>query len=366
GQLAGGVAHDFNNLLTVIEGHTSLLAGERLEPDAADSVQQIAHAAERAANLTRQLLTFSRKQMMQPRRLDLSQVVHDTGRLLQRLLGEQISLEFESVAGLPFVHADASMVEQILMNLAINSRDAMPRGGRLVIRTSVQRVDEVFAQQEPEATPGQYVCLHVTDTGAGIPEQHLPRIFEPFFTTKEVGKGTGLGLATVYGIVKLHGGWIRVESVPGKGTTFRVYFPVADHAWRAAEPTTPRQTAGRGTETILLVEDEPTVRQLARRILERHGYRVLEACDGPAALEVWRAHGREIDLLLTDMVMPHGITGGELADQLMAAKPGLKILFTSGYSTELFDTSNREGVNFLQKPYESQKLTQAVRQCLDG
>lgn len=368
GQLAGGVAHDFNNILTVIQGHASLIEmGRNLTPEISESVHEIAYAAEHAAGLTRQLLTFSRRQVIQPADVDLNQVISEIAKMLRRVLGEDITLHFQSVE-LPSIWADPGMMEQILMNLAVNARDAMPKGGCLAIQTSKIALNEAFVLQNPEASVGEFVCLTVGDTGSGISPENMSKIFEPFFTTKEVGKGTGLGLATVYGIVKQHEGWINVQSELNKGTTFTIYFPA-----RKARPGTSKQkqvgeAIRGGKETILLVEDEDTLRLLVRNVLERYGYKILEANCGAAALDAWHEHHAKINLLLTDLVMPGGMTGRELADQLRQQKPALRVVFTSGYSADTVgkDFRLREGINFLQKPYPPRKLAQCVRDCLDS
>ncbi len=367
GQLASGVAHDFNNLLTVIQGNASMLTMREVnQEELHDHVEQIVQAAERAAGLTRQLLLFSRKQIMQPTNLDLNEVTANMTRMLQRIVGEDIALQADYAPNLPPIHADPGMVEQILLNLAVNSRDAMPTGGRLTISTSTEILDETQAGQHRETAPGTYACLSVSDTGCGIPPEILPRIFEPFFTTKEVGKGTGLGLATVYGIVRQHRGSISIESEPGEGTTFRIYFP--ETRGRAPEAVVPSGgTLSDGTETILLVEDEPALQMIVARVLTQCGYTVLTAISGVKALDVWREHHEKIDLLMTDMVMPGGISGGELATRLTTEKPGLKVIYTSGYSAELAGKGLplHEGVNFLQKPWEMKRLKRIVREALD-
>ncbi|MBI4326127.1 MAG: PAS domain S-box protein [Chloroflexi bacterium] len=367
GQLAGGIAHDFNNILTIIQGNASLLLSENLPEITADSARQISLAAQRAANLTRQLLMFSRRQVLQLRTLDLGEVVSGMIKMLRRVLGEDVALEVQYASALPRIKADQGMMEQILLNLVLNARDAMPKGGKLTIATSAVTIDEAQAQQNPEATTGQAVGLSVSDSGCGIPPEDLSHIFEPFFTTKDIGKGTGLGLATVYGIVKQHGGWIRVVSEVDKGAIFQVFLPSArETAGIIEEAPTPKPVRG-GTETILVVEDELAVRVLLLSLLERQGYQVLEAASGLAAVKVWREHQAEIDLLLTDLVMPEGMSGQELAEKLQSEKPQLKILYTSGYSADIAgqDLVIREGFNFLQKPYSPQKLLKAVRDCLD-
>lgn len=368
GQLAAGVAHDFNNLLTIIQGYTGLLLERKDIPaDASDSLKQVSVATERAANLTRQLLMFSRKQVMQPQELDLNAVISNVAKFLRRILGEDIILHFNYAPNLPAIHADSGMIEQIIMNLAVNTRDALPRGGQLSIGTSVAEINETHVQINPEARVGRFVCLRFSDNGAGIPSDVLPKIFEPFFTTKEVGKGTGLGLATVYGIVKQHQGWIEVASKPGAGTTFRVYLPSAD---RPAHPSgkARRERVEGGHERILVVEDERELRALVSEILRDYGYEVVEAPNGPDALPLWKQNEGNFDLLLTDMVMPGNMTGRELAEKLKAQKPGLKVIYTSGYSVETIgkDFSFRRGVNFLQKPYHPLALVKVVRDCLDS
>jgi two-component system cell cycle sensor histidine kinase/response regulator CckA len=368
GQLAGGVAHDFNNILAVImmqAGLTASVAG--VSETVRDGLRQIRAAAERAANLTRQLLLFSRRQVMQPRNLDLNEAVTSLAKMLQRIIGEDVRLELHLHPGPLVARADAGMLDQVLMNLAVNARDAMPKGGKLVIETAARTLTESEAAAIPEAVPGRYVALRVTDTGCGIAPEILPRIFEPFFTTKEPGKGTGLGLATVYGIVKQHGGCIRVTSEPGRGTIFEVFLPV--HAEAAANSGAAAQPVPRGgTETILLVEDDPAVRPLTRATLESHGYRVLEAADGVAALELWRKHRDTVALLLTDLVMPSGLSGQQLAARLRAERPQLKVIFTSGYSAEIVGRQLALGAaeNFVQKPAAPEHLLETVRRCLDA
>ena len=369
GQLAGGVAHDFNNILTVIQGHASLMrvAGE-LPARTAVSVDQIYQAAERAAGLTRQLLTFSRRQVMQPKPLDLNTVLGNMARMLGRILGEDVVLQFDYAPGQPWVQADEGMIEQVLMNLAVNSRDAMPSGGRLTIQISVIELAPADLHKHPDGRPGRFTHFSVRDTGAGIPADVLPHIFEPFFTTKEVGKGTGLGLATVYGIVKQHDGWLEVQSDVGKGTVFHVFLPSITGVGVKPGETAVEEKLPRGTECILVVEDEAPVRELVCGILSAQGYRVLQAETGVKALEVWRAHKDEIDLLLTDVVMPDGMNGRELAAKIQADKPSLKSIFTSGYSSNIVgkDFTIHEGLNYLQKPFVPHKLARAVRHCLDA
>jgi len=368
GQLAGGIAHDFNNLLTAIHGNAAHLMEGKLEPgEALECSQQILEAAERAATLTRQLLMFSRKQIMQPVNLDLNEVVAQTTKMLQRILGEDIALASAYSSNLPAIQADVGMIEQILLNLAVNSRDAMPDGGKLVIATGTETLDEKRVAQNVGAAPGQYVHLTITDTGCGIPSEHLPRIFEPFFTTKEVGRGTGLGLATVYGIVQQHRGWITVNSEVNQGTTFRIYFPAAtgEKPKKAVAPEFSKLP--RGTENILVVEDEAIVRLMVGNMLQRFGYTVWLADSGAEALSVWQKQKDRIQLLLTDIVMPDGLTGHELARRLQSENPRLKAIYTSGYSSDMGSRHSTlvEGVNFLQKPYAPQKLAEILRKNLD-
>jgi PAS domain S-box-containing protein len=367
GQLAGGIAHDFNNLLTIIQGNVALLQ-EPSNSDQAGGLVEISKAAERAANLTRQLLTFSRRQVFQPKPLDLNEVVANTSKMLQRLIGEHIGLETHFAPGGAPIQADRTMMEQILMNLAVNSRDAMTKGGRLIIQTASVAVSEADAETNPKSRPGSFIRLKITDTGCGMTPETLERIFEPFFTTKEVGKGTGLGLATVFGIVEQHHGWIEVESKLNSGTTFCIHLPrLAESEKSQTEFSRAPEVRG-GNETILLVEDEAPVRSLARTVLEQKGYHVIEADSGPSALELWKQHRDTIDLLLTDMVMPGGISGQELAKRLLSEKPGLKVIYNSGYTDEMLGENSplRDNPNFMEKPFGLHQLLKQVRDCLDG
>lgn len=371
GQLAAGVAHDFNNILTIIHGHTALL--QRALPadtPATESLKQIGGAAMRAANLVRQLLAFSRRQVMQPKPLNLNEVVQNLTKLLNRVLREDINLDFNCAPSLPTVRADAGMMEQVLLNLAVNARDAMPNGGRLTISSNQVVVDDVFLQQHPEARPGSFVCLSVTDTGTGIPPEIRHRIFEPFFTTKGVGQGTGLGLAMVYGILKQHEGWIEVESEIGEGTTFHLYLPAAPETFgpETQNNANENEAVRGGKETILVVEDEPALRELVHNMLQQLGYNVLAAGNGPEAQKVWKQNQGQVDLLLTDIVMPHGLSGRQLAEDLRNTRPDLKIIFTSGYSIDIIskNLASEKGFNFLPKPFHPLVLARAVRDCLDG
>jgi len=366
GQLAGGVAHDFNNLLTVIFGYSDLvLAGLPAQDPMRADVEEIRNAGRRAGELTRQLLAFGRRQVLSPRLLDLNRVVGDMEKLLRRLIGEHIELVTRLDDGLGVCRADPGQIEQVIVNLAVNARDAMPDGGRLVISTANAVLEDEGARRQLVA-PGVYVLLQVSDTGVGMDEGVRERIFEPFFTTKELGQGTGLGLATVYGIVKQSGGHIAVESQRGEGSAFSVYLPRAEGV---VEPTALAAAGGApgGRESILLVEDEEAVRALVARYLRQLGYRVLEASDGPQALAV-AAAARSIDLLLTDMVMPR-LGGAELAARLRAARPGLPVLFVSGHSDQaqglLQSGALGKGVAFLQKPYSTDELARRLRELLD-
>jgi signal transduction histidine kinase/CheY-like chemotaxis protein len=368
GQLAAGIAHDFNNILTVIQGHSSLLLQDLNADDKAhESLGHICVAAERAANLTRQLLLFSRKQLAQPRTLDLNDVIENVAAMLRVLLGDSVTVDLQLASDLPAVDVDEGMMEQVLMNLAVNSRDAMPRGGRLSLRTMDRRVDEKYARRLREARAGHFVVLRVSDTGTGMTRETLAHIFEPFFTTKDVGKGTGLGLATVYGIVKQHHGWIEVETKEGAGTTFTVMLPASDRpAEKLAKPSGDLDNLPRGTETILVVEDEEPLRNLVTLVLRHAGYTVYNASTGAEALEVWRRHRREIDLLFTDVMMPEGMSGRELAEKILASERDLRVMLTSGYPMEAIGSDVAKGGHcFLQKPYSPGVLAQAVRECLD-
>jgi two-component system cell cycle sensor histidine kinase/response regulator CckA len=368
GQLAAGVAHDFNNLLTIIEGHASLqLASTGLTADTVDSLEQIEHAAERAADLTRQLLAFSRKQIMRPRAIDVGAIIGGLLSMLRRVLGERIEIRCDVPPGLPLILADQTSVEQVIMNLTLNARDAMPEGGVISLGAGEAEVTTVSRALPLDAATGSYTYIEVADTGVGMDEATRARIIEPFFTTKPVNKGTGMGLATVYGITRQHNGWIDVQTTPGKGSTFRVYFPATDLTPDTEMPLSaalPRQ----GTErTILLVEDDVSVRSLVREMLEHFKYRVIEASSGDEALERWPAIRDEVDLLLTDVVMPGQHSGLDLARKLIADEPGLKVIFSSGYSAELFssDVPLVEGVNYLPKPYLTSTLLSIVRTALE-
>ncbi len=367
GQLAAGIAHDFNNLLTVIQGHADLL---REHPDLPsvmlDDIERIFTASDRAANLTRQLLTFSRKQAIFAKPVDLNTTVLATTHLLERTLGATITIQTDLAGDLPPIVVDPAMLDQAITNLALNARDAMPGGGTLTIATALVDVEVEEARANPERRAGHFVRLSVGDTGIGIEPEVLPRIFEPFFTTKEVGEGTGLGLSAVHGIMKQHGGWIEVKSMVNLGTRFELFFPPTTEAAHDTTRTRLAKTASSGRTTVLLVEDERAVRHIARVALEREGFHVLEAEDGPAAEQLWSRHRHQIGVLLTDMVMPNGVSGRELADRLLAERADLPIVFVSGYSVETTapDFAGSATQAFLQKPYLPDQLTAAVEQVL--
>jgi signal transduction histidine kinase/PAS domain-containing protein len=370
GQLAGGVAHDFNNLLTVIMGNLSLLGMEDLSDGERSVVlKEISTATERARQLTRQLLTFSRRQPTRMQSVDLNEVVSNMTSMLRRLIGEHIQLEMTCAAGGAPIWADHNLIEQAIMNLAVNARDAMPGGGRLRLSTECVRVTPEEARAHPGVQPGPMVRLCVADTGTGISPDHLPHIFEPFFTTKEVGRGTGLGLATVFGVVEQHQGWVEVKSQLNEGTSFCLYLPSRNHpvGEQSKAPNASRSGLS-GCERIFLVEDDPAVRMLVGNILRRHGYPVLTACNGPEAIEAWAHCHDRVDLLLTDMVMPGGMTGRDLAECLRKSRPDLKVIYCSGYTDEMLgrDSWLRREDCFLEKPIDMEQLLQRVRAQLDG
>jgi two-component system, cell cycle sensor histidine kinase and response regulator CckA len=368
GRLASGLAHDFNNLLTAILGQCDILL-RRLpeEAPARKGIEEIRIAGERAAGLTRQLLADSRRQVLKPQVIDLNSSVTAMVPMLRRLIGENIELSPALQSELGHVEADPSQIEQIIMNLVVNARDSMPRGGRVVLETSNADLDETFAKTHVPTRPGRYVMLAVSDTGSGMDKATLARIFEPFFTTKQLGKGTGLGLATVYGIVKQSDGYIWVYSEPGMGSTFKVYLPRVDaqvSPEEAAETTPPRPS---GSETVLLVEDDHTVRLLASEMLRMNGYTVLQARDGLEALELVRGHGRPIHLLLTDVVMPQ-MSGRQLAENLADIHPGIRVLYMSGYTDGVIAHHGvlDAGLAYLQKPFTADFLARKVREVLDA
>jgi CheY-like chemotaxis protein len=370
GRLAGGIAHDFNNLLMVILGYSEFLL-ERVgaEPQLRGPAQEIASAAERASSLTRQLLAFSRKQMLAPRVVNLNDVATENIKMLTRMIGEDVDLVMIPATNLWAVRADAGQIEQVIMNLAVNARDAMPSGGKFTIETSNVTLDEEYARFHAPLRPGDYVMVAISDTGAGMDAETQSHIFEPFFTTKGT-KGTGLGLSTVYGIIKQSGGYIWVYSEIGKGTTFKIYLPrVASTGEAAAQVATPIQDhkVEPGSETILLVEDEANLRYLARQYLEKQGYKVIEAADGAVAMQIAVAHEKVIHLLLTDVIMP-GMNGRELAQRIAEIRPNVKILYMSGYTENVIGHNGMldAGVRLLQKPFNLRDLRSKVREVLDS
>ncbi len=369
GQLAGGIAHDFNNLLTVIIGNASAPRFDEYSPDdQRERLEEICVAGERAASLTRQLLLFSRQKAPDLHHLDLNEIVAPMAGVLRRILGEQIELEFRAAPQPQVVRADAGMLDQIVLNLAVNARDAMPAGGRLIIQTEGVSLDADGARTRPDASPGDFSCLSVIDTGCGMSREVQERMFEPFYTTKAAGLGTGLGLSTIHGIVHQHHGWIEVTSKPGQGTSMRIFLPrVSETPAAGKKAPEPRDIAGRG-ETILLVEDERVVRRLIASALIRTGYRVIESESGAAAFECWPEHRQEVDLLLTDVVMPGGVDGPALALKLLEDQPRLKVMLMSGYDASLGKDRARLGsdVDFIPKPFVLTELLRKVRQRLDA
>jgi PAS domain S-box-containing protein len=369
GNLSAGVAHDFNNILAVIHIQADFLKNAKnLSAEETESAEDIIAAVERAGTLTRQLLLFSSREAFEPQDIDLNESVSSTIKMVERLVGEHIEMQFRRASQPLFLHADAGMLDQALINLVVNARDAMPNGGHLVIETSGVEFDEFAALHSAQVRVGSFVCLSVSDSGCGIPPENFSRIFEPFFTTKDVGKGTGLGLATVFGIVQQHQGWINVYSEVNHGTTFRIYLPrLARNAGLKSAKLDLNATYG-GSETILLVEDDPRLRASIRRALSQLGYHILEAQDGAAALDVWKNHRNDIQLLLTDLVMPGKMTGKELAQIIVMDNPQIKVAYMSGYSVEVVgkDFPLKEGINFLTKPFAASNLAKMVRHCLDA
>jgi two-component system, cell cycle sensor histidine kinase and response regulator CckA len=367
GRLAGGVAHDFNNLLSVILSYTTILAeGLREHDPMAEGLTQIRKASERAADLTRQLLAFSRQQVMATRVLDLNLVLDNMSRMLRRLIGEDVELKILQAPALGRTRADPGQLEQVVMNLVVNARDAMPRGGRLTLRTQNVELDDAYADAHVGVSAGPYVMLSVADTGTGMDQATLARVFEPFFTTKKLGKGTGLGLSTVFGIVKQSGGHISAESEPAQGSTFRIYFTRTEEPLSSATPQEGTAQARGGTETVLLVEDEEQVRIIARDILLALGYRVLDAGSPSEALALSAQYGSRIDLLLTDVIMPE-MNGHALSERLRQQRPELEVLYMSGYADKALDPDGVlvPGAAFLQKPITPASLTSAVRRLFD-
>jgi PAS domain S-box-containing protein len=366
GRLAGGVAHDFNNLLTVILGYTQILSDGLPSGRLANATGQIKSAAERAAGITRQLLAFSRKQVLSPRIIDLNDIVLNLDSLLRRLIGEDIEVLTVPARDLGSVTADPGQIEQVIMNLALNARDAMPRGGKLTLETANVELDATHTREHHSLEPGRYVMLAVTDTGMGMSPEVQARIFEPFFTTKEVGKGTGLGLSTVYGIIKQSGGYIWVYSEPGRGTTFKIYFPRVEMPAQEAGNDTGSGGVQRGTETIVLVEDDSQLRDLTSSVLSQCGYRVLVASSPEEGLAISKANHREMRLLITDVVMPR-MNGRQLAEQVLRIAPEARVLYISGYTNDAIVHYGvlDEGLWFLPKPFTLAALINKVREILD-
>ena len=369
GQLAGGIAHDFNNILTAIVGFGTLVAEQVAGNEAAkQNAMEILAAADRASTLTRQLLAFGRRQVLHPTRVDLNDMVNSIAAMLQQLIGENIDLQIICPSGVPPVRADLAQLESALANLVVNARDAMPNGGRLLIETAQVTLDDDYCSRHVAVKPGAYARLSVSDNGLGMSQELQTRIFEPFFTTKEAGRGTGLGLATVYGIVKQSGGNIWVYSEPGQGATFKIYLPVDESDRPTQEHTAPvRGQWSRGSETVLLVEDAPMIRRLAQKVMTKAGYTVLEAGDGDQAMAAADAHGAPIHIMLTDLIMP-GLSGVDLAQRLTSLRPATRVLYMSGYTDNAIVRNGllAEGAPFLQKPFTPEELLRKLRQVLDA
>lgn len=368
GRLAGGIAHDFNNLLTVILGRSELLL-RRLPANDENrrDIELIQNTAERAAMLTRQLLQFSRQQVLQPKVLDLNAIVSEVEKLLHRLIGEHIEVMLRLSPKLSLVKADPGQLQQVMMNLAVNARDAMPNGGKLIIETQDVELDEEYARKHAGVIPGIHVMLAVSDNGVGMDDETSARIFEPFFTTKEQGKGTGLGLSTVYGIIKQSGGNIWVYSEPGRGTTFKIYLPRASELSPAEKTSSfSLRAVQQGNETILLVEDEPGVRELVAEILSAIGYTVLSASNGDEAIEMSQRHNGTIHLLITDVIMPE-MSGRELANRISAVRPDTRVLYITGYTSDaiLHHGVLDEKIALLEKPFTPASIARKVREVLD-
>ena len=368
GQLAAGIAHDFNNILTVVRGHAGMMLERTdLDPQTTESLNEVSDAAARATSLASQLLTLSRKQRLNPRAFDLNETIEQLHSLLSRVLGETINLRLECAIGLPPLFADEAQIEQVVINLVVNARDAMPRGGCLIIGTRRVRLRAEHLVGQPDAKPGEFITISVTDSGSGMSPEVLQHMFEPFFTTKPEGKGTGLGLATAYGIVKQHGGWIEVESEPDRGSVFRIFLPRGNAAEVTETTSAPHSSDDlHGTESVLVVEDEPTVRLVVRSILKRSGYRVAESETGEAALALWAEQNGGFDLLVSDLVMPGNLGGEELAEKLREERPDLRVLLTTGYVDNSISEERfaKLGMSLLRKPYTAEELLQAVRRCL--
>ncbi len=368
GRLAGGIAHDFNNVLTTILGYSNLILAQlHPNPTIRRDIEEIRKSAENAAILTRQLLAFSRKQVMQTQVLDLNEAVKSIAFLLKRTLGDDVQFVTKLAPSLGLVIADPGQMEQVIMNLAVNARDAMPAGGTLTVETHDVHLDAEAAARHVGAAPGNYICIAVTDTGVGMDANARAHLFEPFYTTKDRGKGTGLGLPTVYGIVTQSGGFLNVESEPGRGSTFSVYLPRSEDAIAQASPLVETLAWPTGSETILLVEDQPDVKKVTHAMLERHGYNVLDADNGEEALALLQHHASPIDLLLTDLVMPR-MSGRDLAKQTLMRHPGMQVIYISGYADHptVAQAGLDSSLNMIQKPFAPGYLLHKVRQALDA
>lgn len=368
GQVAAGIAHDFNNLLTIIEGHASLqLSAGSVAPDLASALQYIAQAADRAAHLTRQLLSFNRRRVIRPRPLQINELVENVMAMLRRVVGDGIQLSREIVEDLPKVHADQASIEQILVNLAMNAREAMPNGGRLVISTSGEHFDDADDTLNSDAVLGDYVCLSVADNGAGMSDEKRDEIFDRILTATEPGEDAGMGLAAACSIARQHKGWIDLESAPGEGTTFFVYIPVDTQPAEVPAPLAAASPASAGLRTVLIVENDAEVRHLVKEVLKERSYQVIEAESADDALQLWPLHRDEISLLLTDIVMPGSANGLELAEFLLGDKPALKVIYTSGHSGDLnMNVQLEEGENYLPKPYTASKLATILQHALES
>ncbi len=369
GQLAAGLAHEFNNILTIIQGHASLLLDNPgMDEDSTQSITHITNGVERTAALVKQMLAFSRKQVMQQKVVHIKEAMNQITVMLGRLLGAHVVLNFDIAPQLPPIMADPEMLQQIIVNLVVNARDAMSSGGQLTIRASAATFAAEDLAGKPDRRAGRFVQLSITDTGSGMDSRIIDRLFEPFFTTKEIGKGTGLGLATAYGMVNQNSGWIEVESEIGVGTTFNIYFPATANAPEPTPPNTGSPRTHKGGETILVVEDEAILRELVIEILKVHGYHVLDAATGRDALQAWEKHGKNVDLLLTDVSLPDGVSGRELAAKLQEENPRLPVIFSSGFSQESLERKEQTGPGqtFLSKPYHPAELAEAVRAALNS
>lgn len=369
GRLASGLANDYKDILTVIQTNASLLSRGRITAlQLADASRQISAATDRASQLNRQLQIFSQRFVIQPRTIDLNEFIERSAAMLRRVLPESITVGIDPTPHLPLVDADPELLEQILTNMALNSRDAMSQGGQFTVSTGTRLIDDAYVHHNLEAIAGNHVCLRISDTGCGISQEHLPYIFEPFFSTKEAKSGLGLSLSIVYGIIKQHKGWITVMSEIERGTTFDIFLPVSEKKVKSIEAKSADKRSKNPGETILVVDDEPLLLELTKHFLESHGYRVLQASSGAEAVHIWEANRDKIDLLFTDIVMPGGMNGRQVAEKLLAENPKLKVVYTSGYSAGILGKNFllQEGINFLQKPYHRRQLVKMIRDALDA